>query len=117
VESRERRNDRRISELAPEVARHQKVADRAIFKFDSRRLHHRSLTLALSFAASARKSTTRAGPLALRVVRPDRMCAGQAPRHTGSCRFRMEHGDHRCVRSRSLYDHKRSRMLTPDRLE
>ncbi len=31
-----------LNELAPEVARHQKVTDRAIFEFNSRRLHQPS---------------------------------------------------------------------------
>ena len=47
----------------------------------------------------------------------DRICSGQVPRHTCSCRFRMERGEHRCVGSRSLIDHDRSSMRAPDRLE
>jgi hypothetical protein len=33
-------NCSRVNEFAPEVVRHQKVADPANFRFDSRRLHH-----------------------------------------------------------------------------
>jgi hypothetical protein len=39
VESRNVGNYRRLNALAPEVARHQQVDDRADFAFDSRRLH------------------------------------------------------------------------------
>ncbi len=40
-------NCHRPNALAPEVARHQSVHDRARFAFDSRRLHHPSLSLGL----------------------------------------------------------------------
>lgn len=56
VESADAGNCRRLNALAPEVARHQQVDDRATFAFDSRRLHQPSLTLQ---AKAARRSLRR----------------------------------------------------------
>ena len=45
------------------------------------------------------------------------LSGGQTPRQAGSCRFCMERGEHRDVRSCSLDDDDRSSMLAPDRLK